>query len=256
MSFYLYVDESGDHNLKSFNKGAPLFLLCGCIVDYDDNADMEEKVRCFKIKYFGTNDVVLHYREIRKRLGCFSMLQNKATHEAFINDLKQLLTDIKFKIIVAVIDKQEHIKCYGKVADDPYELSLNFLIERFIFFIRNSVVGTTIIVEKRGDKEDKQLVTNWVKIYQRGTSYIKSSELQIKIAELTMRKKIDNVAGLQIADISSSCILHKIIKPDEEEEIFDIVKEKIIFYKNDCLGRGAKIFPPNSEHKKTISSLL
>jgi hypothetical protein len=256
MSYYLFIDESGDHNLKSFNKGAPLFLLCGCILDFEENKKMEEKLRLFKIKHFGTSDVILHYREIRKRLGYFNMLMNKGKNDEFMKDLKELLTSVEYKIIIAVIDKEEHIKCYGKVAENPYELSLNFLIERFIFFIRKNVVGTKIIVEKRGNKEDTQLLENWVKIYQRGTGFIESKELQIKIEELKMHNKSDNIAGLQIADISSSAILQKIIKNQSEEEIFETIKDKIIFYKNGCLGKGAKVFPNTSNWLKTISSLL
>jgi len=256
MSYYLFIDESGDHNLKSLEKGTPLFLLCGCVIDFDEAKRLEEEMRLFKIKHFGTADIILHYREIRKRMGYFSMLMNKDKNTEFLKDLKELLSNINYNIIVSIIDKEEHIKSYGKTADDPYELSLNFLIERFIFFINKDITSTKIIAEKRGEKEDKKLLGNWVKIYQRGTFYIKSKELQAKIDEFKMLKKTDNIAGLQLADIMASCIMRKFIKSDETEDIFETIKHKIIFYKNGCLGKGIKIFPFESKYKKTISSLI
>jgi len=256
MSYHLFIDESGDHNLKSFNKGAPLFLLCGCIISFDETKSLEEKMRLFKIKHFGTNDIILHYREIKKRKGYFNMLMNRDKNNEFLKDLKELISNIKYNIVISIIDKEEHIKCYGKTADDPYELSLNFLIERFIFFINKDITNTKIVAERRGDKEDKKLLESWVKIYQRGTFYIKSQELQAKIDEFKMYKKNDNIVGLQLADILASCILRKFIKYNEDEEIFEIIKDKIIFYKNGCLGKGVKIFPLDSEYKKTISSLI
>lgn len=256
MSYYLFLDESGDHNLKSFSKGSPLFLLCGCIFKFNEIDGLITKINEFKLKYFGTTDVILHYREIRKRLGCFNMLLNKNKNEEFMTDLQSLLLNINFNIIVSIIDKRKHIECYGKVADDPYELSLNFIIERFIFFINNDVNGAKIIAEKRGENEDKKLLENWVKIFQRGTSYIESPELQSKIGEFKMEKKCENIPGLQIADIAASCILRKFIKHEKEEEIFETIKDNIIFYQNGCMGKGVKIFPENSGHKKTISPLI
>jgi len=256
MSYYLFIDESGDHNLKSHNRSGELFLLCGCVIKFDEIGKMDKLLNDFKIKYFGTKEIILHYRDIKKRNGVFGMLLDKQKNDEFLKELKAIISEINFKVIVSVIDKKCHLKEYGKIADDPYELSLNFIIERYIFCCDNTMKDGSIIVEKRGAKEDKKLVEKWVKIYQRGTGYIESPEIQTKVKELKMIWKKDNLNGLQIADISASSILRKFIHFDKEEEFFDIIKPKLVFYRGQYIGKGVKVFPLNSEYIKTISSLL
>ena len=33
MDYFLFLDESGDHDLGFVDKNFPLFLLCGCVMD-------------------------------------------------------------------------------------------------------------------------------------------------------------------------------------------------------------------------------
>lgn len=256
MSITLFIDESGDHSLKSLDKQSSIFVLCGCIIDDGDLSGIEENINAFKLKYFGSTDVILHYREIRKREGCFCMLSDKQKNEEFINELNGILSSSKIKILLSVIDKPKHIESYGRVADDPYHISLNFIIERFIFTISGSAKQTKIYAEKRGQKEDALLLRQWIKIYQRGAGYIGSPELQRKIMEFKTLNKLDNIIGLQVADIIVSSIARKILKPEWPEDTFDAIKDKIYVKKGICLGVGIKIFPENSTFKKTISSLL
>lgn len=256
MSHYLFIDESGDHNLKSHNRSGKLFLLCGCVVKSEEIEKIDHLLDEFKVKHFGTKEVVLHYRDIRKREGIFNILLDKKKNDLFIEELKGIISTIDFKVIVSVIDKSSHINEYGKVADDPYELSLNFVVERYIFCCDRNMNESLVFVEKRGAKEDTKLTNRWVKIYQRGTGYIQSEEIQKKIKELKMHWKTDNINGLQIADISASSILRKFIHSDKDEEFFDILKPKIVMHRNAYIGKGVKVFPVNSGYTKTISSLL
>ena len=256
MSYTLFIDESGDHNLKSIGKNSPIFVLGGCIIKDVDLGFAEVKFRDLKLKYFGTEDVILHYREIRKREGVFICLNDKIVNDSFIADLNQIFSNLDMKCILSVIDKQNHINCYGRCADDPYCLSLNFVIERFIFAIENNVVNAKIYAEKRGNREDQALVREWVKVYQRGTSYISNSELKSKIKEFKLFSKQENILGLQIADIVVSCIARKILKPSLPESTFDVIKSMVHKHKGTCIGTGVKVFPDSTRLIKTISSLI
>lgn len=256
MSHLLFIDESGDHSLKSLDKQSPLFVLCGCIIKEEGLGLTAQKIRDFKLRFFGTEDVVLHYREIRKREGYFNVLNDKNLNTDFNKELNELIHSIDMKIIISAIDKQKHIETYGKIADDPYMISLNFIIERFIYAIDKTATHSRIYAEKRGHNEDQSLIKQWIKIYQRGTGHVDSSELQRKIQELKMLNKQENVVGLQIADLAVSCITRKILHPDKHEECFDVIKQKIHTHNGICLGRGIKVFPENSGYTKTISSLI
>jgi len=74
MSYFLFLDESGDHDLGFVDKNFPLFLLCGCVIKEHYLKEIENKVNTFKQKYFGTTEVILHSRDIRKCQGAFQIL--------------------------------------------------------------------------------------------------------------------------------------------------------------------------------------
>ncbi len=64
----MFLDESGDPNLKSVDPNHPVFALVGCILkdDYYQNEAIP-LVNDLKIKYFKTKKIILHSRDIRKQ---------------------------------------------------------------------------------------------------------------------------------------------------------------------------------------------
>ena len=73
--YIVYVDESGDHSLKSIDAGYPVFVLSFCVFRKDDYAErVTPAVRKHKFAAFGHDMVVLHEHEIRKKTGAFSRL--------------------------------------------------------------------------------------------------------------------------------------------------------------------------------------
>lgn len=54
MSCYFFIDESGDHNLKSLDKTSDLFLLAGCLIQDAAKEKLDQLMGGLKLKYFGT----------------------------------------------------------------------------------------------------------------------------------------------------------------------------------------------------------
>ena len=135
MKYHLFLDETGDHGLTYIDKNFPLFLLCGCLFSEKSLCEVKDRIDVLKVKYFKTLDVVLHSRDIRKCEGAFQILFDLKLKEAFYKDLNAVLSGCDYTIIGVGINKEEHIKKYGKQAHDPYSLSLSFVIERTIFFL-------------------------------------------------------------------------------------------------------------------------
>lgn len=49
----MFLDESGDHSLVKIDSSYPMFVLAGCIFDFDYYTDfVEPKARKLKEKYF------------------------------------------------------------------------------------------------------------------------------------------------------------------------------------------------------------
>ena len=65
---YLFVDESGDHNLqpKHIDPSFPIFLLTGIVFDKYDYERARLNLIKLKKKVFKTEKVILHSRELTR----------------------------------------------------------------------------------------------------------------------------------------------------------------------------------------------
>lgn len=134
---YFFLDETGDHGLSYIDKNFPLFVLCGCLFGENELKKVEEKINVFKTKYFNTINVILHSREIRKCEGSFQILFDLKLKAEFYKDLNDILGGSNYKIIAASVNKEKHVKKYGRSAKDIYGLSLSFIMERLIFCLKD-----------------------------------------------------------------------------------------------------------------------
>ena len=104
--FIVYVDESGDHGLRSIDPEYPVFVLAFCIFRKDEYAEqVVPSLQYLKFKHFGHDQVVLHEREIRKALPPFQFLQVPERREAFMADLGAMMEAAPFTLIASVIHR-------------------------------------------------------------------------------------------------------------------------------------------------------
>ena len=246
MQYYFFLDETGDHGLSYIDRNFPLFLLCGCLIREDHLKTLEEEISEFKQKYFKTDQVILHSRKIRKCEGAFQILFDLEIKASFYSDLNLILKNGEYIIIGAGIDKEEHIKKYGKSANDPYSLALSFVIERLIFCLDKIASDSTvaILVEERGRKEDQSLLSHFNSIMDMGTYYVSSERLKKRITKFGFHSKRENVTGLQIADLCAYPLARSILSPDEPYIPFNIIRPKIYCNEQgEYDGWGLKVFP-------------
>jgi len=242
--YLLFLDESGHHGLRKINQEYPIFLLACCIFEenYFKNI-FTKKVEELKIKHFGIKDIILHSRDIRKWQKEFKCLGDLNKRLAFYKDLDNLIKNSEFSIIASAINKNKLIQQYGPRADNPYDISLSFILERSVFYTDNikcSHIG--IIAESRGKKEDDQLYNL---ILSNGTHYVTSVRFKDKIKFFKFVGKNENNIGTQISDLIAYPIATKIIYPERVNLAFEVLENKIYrqFPGSDYLGYGLKIFP-------------
>ncbi|MBU1102730.1 DUF3800 domain-containing protein [Patescibacteria group bacterium] len=244
--YSFFLDETGDHGLSFVDKNFPLFLLVGCLFEQKELARVENKINDFKMDFFKTTEVILHSRDIRKCEGAFQILFDLKTKERFYNELNDIIANANFSIIGAGVNKEEHIKKYGKGAKDPYVISLGFIIERLIFCLDAKSFSATvdIKIEKRGRKEDGQLLDQYNSILDRGTYYVESHRLKNKIDSFESFLKRNNIIGLQVADLCAYPVARHILNPKEPYIPFQIIEKKLYCSKDGKYdGYGLKIFP-------------
>jgi hypothetical protein len=246
LKYQLFLDETGDHGLSYIDYNFPIFLLCGCLFREDDLMKVENMVDEFKTKYFGSKNIILHSRDIRKCEGPFQILFDSKIKKQFYEDLNKIISDANYFIIGSGIHKEKHIEKYGKGAKDPYSLSLSFIIERLIFCldIFDKKAEIEIKAEKRGKKDDEMLLNYYNSLSDRGTSYVSRERLQKRIISFGCFGKKDNLIGLQIADLCAYPLARHLINPNKPNIPFELLKNKIYCNKNgDYKGWGLKLFP-------------
>lgn len=178
--YYLFLDESGDHNLIKIDKNYPVFVLAGCIVEsnYHNSTFMKEVVN-YKIKLFKTNKILIHTADITRNKNGFEELKDDSFRKKFYNETNKLMKKLDFTLIACVIDKVKHLNKY-EYPDGPYELSLQCLLERFYYFLFENNSKAMIIAESRDNFLDDRLKLTYTDIEDHGIFYSNSRRIRGK----------------------------------------------------------------------------
>ncbi|MCD6226722.1 MAG: DUF3800 domain-containing protein [Candidatus Aenigmarchaeota archaeon] len=243
--YKLFLDESGDHNLEVIDPNHPVFALVGCIFEnnyYESTAI--KKVNELKIKYFNSTEVILHSRDIRKQESKpFLVLRKKEVRENFYQDLNKLFEELYLTILASVIDKHKLKEQYGHHSDNPYYLSLGFIMERYAIFLREKGDTGLMIIESRNKTDNELLYIAYSKIMLQGTGFMRADEFQKRIKDLVFVPKKENEIGTQLADLAAYPIATHIL-PNRDKRAFEILKMKFRKSKEgEIYGYGLKIFP-------------
>lgn len=238
--YIVYVDESGDANLDKIDPNFPTFVLSFCIFKKTNYAcKVIPNMSSLKFKYFGHDMVVLHERELRKREGIFSSL-NQEKRNSFMVELTDIIKNAEMTLIAVVIRKTFYVSRYSDPAE-PYTLAMKFGLERIRNFLQeNRQSGKTFIVcESRGRTEDRNLELAFRRICDGINIHGKEYPFEIVFAH----KQI-NSNGLQLADLTARPIGQFVTKPYQINRTYEILKEKFRKgYDGDLFGYGLKIVP-------------
>jgi hypothetical protein len=245
MKYHLFVDESGDPSLSSINEDFPVFVLLGCLVEDSVYTRMCSKISDLKKEIFGSEHAILHSRDIRKCEGVFVKLFDLEVKAKFYERLNKILEESNYTIISVGVNKKEFIERYGKIADDPYELSLSFLLERTVMETDKEGKNTVhIMIESRGKLEDGVLQKRYNRLLDNGSGHITPDRFKKQFEKMEFRKKKENDCGLQIADLCAYPVARHLIHPSEPYPPYELVEKKFIKDSEGIfLGFGLKIFP-------------
>jgi hypothetical protein len=246
----LFLDESGDHNLAKIDPQYPIFVLGGCIIDLQyHNEHLAPHLSIYKKKLFAREDFIIHTADIARRRGVFRKLTNAEFRDCFYNETNHLMNELEFKIIACAILKDDHLRRYGIAAIDPYMLALRVLVERFVYEIKSSEGEKSgfIIAESRDETLDNQLRLAWMDLRTSGTEYVSASELRKYVTDLKIKKKTEDVAGLQVADLVVSPIGRHILGKQSKEDWKIIQRKFRCSFAGKYMGYGLVILPRKTE---------
>lgn len=240
--FIAFFDECGDHSLSKIDKDFPLFLLCTVIVEREAYAhQVIPAMAAFKLRYFAHEGINLHSREIRKADGPFSILQNETVRKSFLPELSALIATLPFTLFITAIHKQAYVQRYGTGAKNPYDVALEYSFERVLHFMEEHKASQLpVIAEARGQQEDDALRASFHRLMTQGTYYNKAERFQKLVCPISFRRKQDNIAGIQVADLCAHPTARHLLKPEVANQAYDVVKPHIY-----ASGRinGLKVYP-------------
>lgn len=239
----LFLDESGDHSLTKIDPQYPIFILAGCLFEseYYEKTVIQE-IDTFKKELFGNNKIILHTDDITRNKRGFEKIKEKDFRQNFYQRLNSLLDKLNFKILACAIRKDAHFEKYGLAAIDPYMLSLNCLVERFVFELEAVDKQGIIIAESRNSILDNQLELAFLNLKVQGTNYISAVRVKKSIAQLSIREKKENIVGLQIADLIASPIGRNILGKKNQID-YKAIERRYRSKDGKYLGFGLVVLP-------------
>jgi len=222
-NFVVYVDESGDHGMQTVDPNYPVFVLAFCVFYKSHYCEkVVPALEKFKFNHFGHDNVVLHENEIRKEKGSFKFPSRKDKHD-FLDQLTGIIDVSNFVLISCVIDKGR-LRDRQEQFSNPYHLALGFCLETLYEFLQEKNQDdslTHVVVECRGTKEDKDLELEFRRICDGANRQNKILPFDVVFAD-----KKTNSPGLQLADLVARPVGLNVLRPDQENRAFEVLKRK------------------------------
>ncbi len=237
-----FFDECGDHSLGKVDQDFPLFVLALVVVERKLYAEqIIHALGKFKLHYWNHEGINLHSREIRKALGPFTLLQNPQVRPSFMEELSRFMETMPYTLFITCIKKQTHVERYGMKALSPYDLALEFTMERVAHFLEGEKeTDLPVVAESRGKLEDADLERVFYRILASGTYYRGADQFKKFSCPLVFRSKKDNIAGTQIADLAAYPCGRYVLGSDRKNSPYEIVRQHI--YSRGGVS-GWKVFP-------------
>lgn len=209
----IYIDESGDHTYRNVADPRVRYLALTAVVvrKAHYNAVIQPGLEALKRKHFNydpDDPVILHRSEIVKRKRWFGVLNDPARNAAWETDIIAYIRALQAQVFTVVIDKDEHKRRFpGVPLFDPYDYSLAVLLNRVRGYLNIQGGQADVIAEGRGKVEDAQLSAAYVNLrVNGGGAYGTAADYQRAYSQpaIAIRRKIDNVAGLQLSDLMAA----------------------------------------------------
>ena len=209
MSLYrIYIDETGNHDMTHADDPNQRFLaLTGVILESQYNTAMfQPDLDVIKRQFFQHDpdtSIIFHRKEMVNYRQPFEALRDAEVEKRFNQTILDGLERWQYNVITVAIDKKAHRDQYSVWRYHPYHYCLAVMLERFVLFLHYGNHRGDVMVESRGQVEDKKLKDSFQGLYKNGTDHVPAERWQERLTsgELKVKPKTADIAGLQLADL-------------------------------------------------------
>ena len=237
MSVSIFIDESGDHNLKlktSDNTYNAFVLAAVCFKDDESYMVFDREFRDLKERLFGDGNYHVHTAEINRPGRAINPLTRKffdvQFRAEFYREMNSLIERTPIKIIAAAVRKDEVTELPEDSQNDPYLLTFEFVLNQALILCGPKRT-CRIYPEKRTHTENNKVEIAMIRAKNAGIKSFKGADVAARIEEFVLKDKKDNLSGLQLADLVVSPIGRHILgkppKPDGNEIRYSLVQTKV-----------------------------
>jgi hypothetical protein len=210
VTYRLYIDESGDHGYKHADEISNRYLgLSGLLVEKNCYGfylqPSFEQLKRLYFKYDVDDPPILVCNRIKEKRGCFWVLRDDEIkhkwRESIISYFSSLVCHCQ--LFTVVIDKLEHKERYTENAFDPYTYAFKVLLNRVMYYLHSNNLQADVIPESRGKNEDHLLREAYTDLRENGDRWSPCEKYfnSYPENELFIKRKDQNIAGLQIVDL-------------------------------------------------------
>ena len=202
----IYVDESGSPQTGRPDPHYPVFVLAGCVFNPERYADGLAHTVCrLKFRYFGSDSIVLHEAEMRKRLGPFRFEGNEPKQQAFLSEIANTL--------------KRHVPEIIAVAARPSTANIDLSISALETLISKacqaSQESTHWVFEKRGKKEDANM--------EQAPAQLTPHD--IHTWEFVPKSR--GLPGLEMADMVARPIGLSVLRPEQPNRALETIRDRL-----------------------------
>ena len=193
----LSIDESGK---ASYNHKSELFVLSGIVTPEKLKPKFDKLTRKLKKKYFKDEEIVFHSRDMYRRKGPFSILQDPKKELEFWTEFISILDDPEIGTMFIIVDKQK-AKHKGWQEQTILKRAYQKILEDFADKQLKLGVNGKIITES-DPSQDFYLIQAHNLIQAKGISdgTMSAQEYRQKITSLSLVNKRNLDIDVQIAD--------------------------------------------------------
>lgn len=247
IDYILSIDENGTPNLNNITEDNKWFTLTGILLDKEQFVSLRDEISRVKFKYwkdglFKKKRIVFHSREIRKKIGPFNPKIVKL--EELTSDLHLSMKNLEYQVFTSSIDKLEHTSRY-LYPYPVYDFCLEFVLERYAMYLENYGKKGIIVMESRGRRENKALLSSAVRILENGNRYYGSEKFKNILGIYFNPKRTDDnklsYPQIEFSDLVGYEI-YDYIRSGKKSSLFLEIEKSIYNYPRHS-GYGMKIFP-------------